>query len=96
VWNHELGDGESLAGVLTTAGHLLFSSDNSDNLLALDPANGKTLWHLNAGGRMAASPMTYELDGRQFLILPVQDILYAFALPAVKAEGNANTTHNIR
>jgi acido-empty-quinoprotein group A len=81
VWNHELGDGESLAGILTTAGHLLFSADNSGNLLALDPASGKTLWHLNGGGRLAASPMTYELDGRQFLIVPVQDILYAFALP---------------
>jgi acido-empty-quinoprotein group A len=81
VWNHELGDGESLAGILTTAGHLLFSADNSGNLLALDPTTGKTLWHLNAGGRLAASPMTYELDGRQFLIIPVQDILYAFALP---------------
>ena len=81
VWNHELGDGESLAGILTTAGHLLFSADNSGNLLALDPASGKTLWHLNGGGRLAASPMTYELDGRQFLIIPVQDILYAFALP---------------
>jgi alcohol dehydrogenase (cytochrome c) len=81
AWNHELGDGESLAGILTTAGHLLFCADNSGNLLALDPATGKTLWHLNAGGRLAASPMTYELDGRQFRIVPVQDILYAFALP---------------
>jgi hypothetical protein len=30
---------------------------------------------------MDASPMTYELDGRQYLIVPVQDILYAFAIP---------------
>src|SRR5580704_11353348 len=82
VWNHELGDGESLAGILTTAGHLLFSADNSGNLLALDPTTDKTLWHLNAGGRMQASPMTYELDRQQYLIMPVQNILYAFALPA--------------
>ena len=81
MWNHELGDGESLAGILTTAGHLLFSADNSGNLLALDPTSGKTLWHLNAGGRMQASPMTYEFDRRQYLIVAVQDILYAFALP---------------
>jgi len=80
VWNHELGDSETLAGILTTAGHLLFSADNSGNLLALDPATGKTLWHLNAGGRMDASPMTYELDGRQYLLVAVQDVLYAFAL----------------
>ena len=81
VWDHEIGDGESIAGILTTAGHLLFSADNSDNLLALDPSSGKTLWHLNVGGSLDASPMTYELDGRQYLIMPVQDTLYAFALP---------------
>jgi acido-empty-quinoprotein group A len=81
VWNHELGDGESIAGILTTAGHLLFSADNSGNLFALDPAIGKTLWHLNIGGKLDASPMTYQLDGRQYLIIPVQDVLYAFALP---------------
>jgi alcohol dehydrogenase (cytochrome c) len=81
VWNHEIGDGESISGILTTAGHLLFSADNSGNLLALDPATGKTLWHLNAGGHMDASPMTFELDGRQYVIFAVQDVLYAFTLP---------------
>jgi len=36
---------------------------------------------LNMGGKLDASPMTYQLDGRQYLIFGVQDILYAFALP---------------
>ena len=85
VWNHEIGDGEGISGILTTAGHLLFSADNSGNLLALDPATGKTLWHLNAGGNLDASPMTYELDGRQYVIFAVQDVLYAFALPPAAA-----------
>ncbi len=81
VWNHEVGEDESIAGILTTAGHLLFTADNSGNLLALDPATGNTLWHLNIGGGLLASPMTYQLDGRQYLIVPVMDVLYAFALP---------------
>src|SRR5215510_6096081 len=81
VWNHELGDGESIAGILTTAGHVLFTADNSHNLLALDPTTGKTLWHLNIGGKLVASPMTYQLDGRQYLLIPIHDVLYAFALP---------------
>ncbi|HLZ12144.1 MAG TPA: acido-empty-quinoprotein group A [Candidatus Acidoferrum sp.] len=81
VWNHEIGEGESIAGILTTAGHLLFTADTSHNLLALDPTTGKTLWHLNVGGPLLASPMTYMLDGRQFLIIPISDTLYAFALP---------------
>ena len=93
VWDHETGEGESIAGILTTAGHLLFSADNTGNLLALDPATGKTLWHLNMGGEMVASPMTYELEGRQYLLIPVQDALYAFSLPektASRAASNAN------
>jgi acido-empty-quinoprotein group A len=81
VWNHEIGNGESISGILTTAGHLLFTADNSGNLLALDPATGKTLWHLNAGGRLDSSPMTCQLDGRQYLLFAVQDNLFAFALP---------------
>jgi alcohol dehydrogenase (cytochrome c) len=89
AWNHEIGNGESVAGILTTAGHLLFSADNSGNLLALDPATGKTVWHLNVGGRMVASPMTYQLDGRQYLIMAVQDTLYAFALPDHAVAGPA-------
>ncbi len=81
VWNHEIGEGESTAGILTTAGHLLFTSDNQGNLLALDPSTSKTLWHLNAGGHMENGPMTYELDGRQYVVMAVEDTLYAFTLP---------------
>ncbi len=87
VWNREIGEGESIAGILTTAGHLLFTADNAGNLLALDPGNGKTLWHLNIGGELLASPMTYQLDGRQYLIIPIMDKLYAFALPENAASG---------
>lgn len=81
VWNHELGRGEDVAGILTTAGKLLFTADTSGNLLALDPVTGKTLWHLNVGDRVLASPMTYQIDGRQYLLVPVHDTIYAFALP---------------
>ena len=76
-----MGDDESIAGILTTAGRLLFTGDNSGNLLALNPANGETLWHLHMGGDLYASPMTYQLDGRQYLLVPIENILYAFALP---------------
>ena len=81
AWTHELGRGGSSAGNLSTAGHLLFTADNAGNLLALDPATGKTLWHVNAGGSMENSPMTYMLDGRQYVVVAAQDRLMAFALP---------------
>jgi acido-empty-quinoprotein group A len=80
-WSHELGDGSDVAGVLTTAGGLLFTADNSQNLLALDAATGKTLWHVNAGGGMESSPMTYELGGKQYVLTAVQDSVYVWTLP---------------
>ncbi len=81
-WKHDMGEGEDVAGILTTAGNVLFTGDNSGNLLALDPASGKTLWHVSVGADMVASPMTYELDGRQYLLTPVGNNLLAWSLPA--------------
>lgn len=92
AWNHEIGNGEGIAGIMTTAGHLLFTADNAENILALDPATGKTLWHLNAGGRVANSPMTYESNGRQYIVMGVQDALYAFALPPSAAKPSLNAS----
>ena len=80
-WSHELGDGEGVAGIFTTAGKLLFTADNSGNLLALDAGTGKTLWHAYGGGRVVHSPMTYELDGRQYVVFAAQDVILAFAVP---------------
>ena len=91
VWDHALGDGEGSAGILTTAGNLLFTADASGNLLALDPSNGRTLWHLYAGGNMENGPTTYELDGRQYVLMAVEDSLYAFALPP--SAGSAAESH---
>ncbi len=80
-WKHELGEGEGSAGVLTTAGNLLFTADNSDNLLALDPATGKTLWHVNLGASMHTAPETYLLEGRQYLLTAAGNVVLAWALP---------------
>ncbi len=80
-WRHDIGPGSSYMGMLSTAGNLLFSGDNSGNALALDPANGHTIWHTNLGGVMNNAPVTYELDGKQYLLFAAGDSLYAFTLP---------------
>ncbi|HMF77062.1 MAG TPA: acido-empty-quinoprotein group A [Bryobacteraceae bacterium] len=69
------------AGILTTSGGLLFSADNSGDLIALDAASGKSLWHVYAGGPLTGAPVTYQLQGRQYLLTPVDGVLYAWALP---------------
>jgi alcohol dehydrogenase (cytochrome c) len=80
-WKHELGPGGAGAGVLTTASGLTFSGDAHGNFLALDTSTGQTLWHAGSGASIASSPITYELDGRQFIMTSSGGVLFAWALP---------------
>ena len=82
-WTHVFPSEASsgLSGLLTTAGRLLFSGDPAGNFLAFDPENGKILWHTKLAAEVANGPMTYELDGRQYIVVGGGDMLYAFTLP---------------
>jgi len=51
------------------------------NVLALRTADGKTLWHAGQGQGMQSSPITYELDGRQYVLTSGGGVLFAWALP---------------
>jgi alcohol dehydrogenase (cytochrome c) len=82
-WSHELGPGGSGAGVLTTDSGVTFTGDSSGNLLALQTKDGKTLWHAGTGGSMESSPITYQLDGRQYILTSSGGVLFAWALPQV-------------
>src|SRR5580704_5542261 len=79
VWNHPIGDGAGTAGVLTSDTGLTFSGDNAGNVMALRTSDGVTLWH-QAIGRVNNGPITYELDGKQYLVVGGGSSLYAFAL----------------
>jgi alcohol dehydrogenase (cytochrome c) len=78
-WNHDIG-GEGSAGILTTASGLTFSGDTGSSVFALRTSDGATLWHSSIG-RVGNSPTTYELDGRQYLLVGGGSGLYAWALP---------------
>ena len=80
-WTHELGPGTAGGGVLTTESGILFTGDVSGNVLALRTSDGKTLWHAGAGGNMQSSPITYELDGRQYVLTSAGGVMFAWALP---------------
>jgi len=80
-WSHEVGQGGSGAGVLTTDSGLTFTGDSVGNILALETSNGKPLWHAGTGAPMQTSPITYELDGRQYLVTGSGGVLFAWVLP---------------
>ena len=54
-------------GMMTTAGGLLFHGDIRGKFKALDAKTGKTLWTFNTGSGITAAPMTYTLDGKQYV-----------------------------
>jgi alcohol dehydrogenase (cytochrome c) len=78
-WEHEIG-GEGAAGVLTTTTGLTFSGDAANSVFALRTSDGATLWHSSIG-RVGNGPITYELDGRQYMLVAGGGVLYAWTLP---------------
>ena len=84
-WTHYVGPGGSGAGVMTTASGLTFTGDAFGNVLALDTSNGQTLWHAGTGDPMQSSPITYQLDGRQYVITSSGGVLFAWVLPQTSA-----------
>lgn len=70
-------------GVLSTASGLVFASDDEGNFRAVSSADGRLLWQTKLGASPAgAAPMTYMLDGRQWVVISVGSMLKAFSLPA--------------
>ena len=70
----------SRAGVLATAGDLVFSASVDGYFYALDAESGAPLWQISLGGRVNASPMSYAVGGRQFVTMTVGNTLYTFGL----------------
>lgn len=68
-------------GVLAARGGVLFVSLENGQLLALDASGGKLLWSFSAAGPITASPVTYSVDGKQYVAVTAGNMLYAFALP---------------
>lgn len=81
VWDFKLFQSSLSNGVMATAGGVLFASSREGNLIALDAKNGKPLWRYQTGGNMTASPMSFAIDGRQYVVVASGDAIYCFALP---------------
>ncbi len=90
------------AGMLATKGGVLFTGDQRGRLLAIDQKTGKLLWNFQTGSGINASPITYELDGKQYVAIlsglggdpsfyysaPKGGMLWVFAIDGKVDEGN--------
>jgi len=80
-WKHQFASVSLQAGVLATAGGVVFAGSANGDFLALDARTGKPLWQFNAGAEVTSSPMSYSVKGRQYVALSTAGVLYSFALP---------------
>jgi len=77
-WKHP---SPTWSGVLSTAGGLVFTGDAEGNFIALDAVSGKALWHFQCGASVYSSPMSFAVDGKQYVAVAAGSALFAFALP---------------
>lgn len=68
------------AGVLSTAGNLVFGSTNEGQVFALDAASGKPLWKHQTGGAARSNPISYAVDGKQYVAVAMGNALHVFGL----------------
>jgi putative heme-binding domain-containing protein len=68
------------AGVLSTAGGLVFFGETSGGFAAVDAQSGKYLWHFEASEPWKASPMTYMANGHQYIAIASGSNILSFSL----------------
>jgi outer membrane protein assembly factor BamB len=79
-WTFRMSAPSTEGGVLTTASNVLFAGGRDGQFIALDARDGKLLWETNLGPSVSAGPMTYMVNGKQFVTVQCGTGLYTFAL----------------
>ena len=70
----------STAGVLSTAGDLVFSGSVDGYFYALDAVSGRELWHMAVGRQVHAAPMSFAVDGKQYVTIAAGNVVFTFGL----------------
>jgi alcohol dehydrogenase (cytochrome c) len=82
MWRYpQVGKGTSCGGTLVTAGGLVFFGDDTGSFAAVDARTGHPLWEFNTGQTLRASPMSYEVDGVQYVAIAAGSDIISFSLP---------------
>jgi alcohol dehydrogenase (cytochrome c) len=79
-WTYRLAAPMTEAGVLTTASDMLFSGGRDGAFFALDARTGKLLWETRLGPSVASSPITYAVNGKQYVSIVAGSALFTFGL----------------
>jgi alcohol dehydrogenase (cytochrome c) len=78
-WKYDMTDVTD-SGILTTASDLLFTGGREGYFHALDARTGALLWKTSVGGQVAAAPITYQVDGKQYVAIAAGHALFVYGL----------------
>lgn len=79
-WKYRMTDVTD-SGILTSASDLLVTGGREGYLQVLDARSGALLWKTNLGAQMLNGPITYEVNGKQYIAAIAGLSLFSFALP---------------
>jgi alcohol dehydrogenase (cytochrome c) len=68
------------SGILVTASNLLFAGGREGYFYALDARDGSVLWKAMVGGQVSAGPVTYSIEGKQYVSIPAGNAVFTFGL----------------
>lgn len=94
IWEnrHETrSEDDNTGGLLSTHGGIVFGSDHGA-FFALDSRTGVQLWSVDTGGMIYGAPVTYSVDGEQFVTVITGRNVMTFALPKATARSGSAST----
>ncbi|HJT89007.1 MAG TPA: PQQ-dependent dehydrogenase, methanol/ethanol family [Bryobacteraceae bacterium] len=78
-WEFKMADVTD-SGILTTATDLLFTGGREGYFFALNARDGELLWKTSTGGMAQNGPITYSVNGRQYIAFAAGNSLFSYAL----------------
>jgi len=81
AWKYPLaGSGWSNGGTMTSDGGLVFFGDDTESFEAVDAVTGAPLWHFHTGQTISASPMSFSVNGNQYVAIAAGSNVFCFRL----------------
>jgi alcohol dehydrogenase (cytochrome c) len=77
----QIGNSNNYGGTLSTAGGVVFYGQASGEFAAVDAGTGAHLWHFETHEIWKSSPITYVVNGKQYIATASGPNILAFALP---------------
>jgi alcohol dehydrogenase (cytochrome c) len=89
VWRYpHVGQAHSAGGTMSTAGGLVSFGDDAEAFEAVDAQAGNPLWHFNTGQSFSASPMSYAIQGKQYVAIAAGNDIFQLFFTVMRVEAS--------